>query len=107
MIRDYRNEYSKALRNSNKCGEFTAFIEFILNMIEQALLDVAQTEQRTTQEKITHYLKKEPALTRQGLAEKLGMSSHGVKYHLKKLRDKGLIRHIGPDKGGNWEVIDE
>ena len=103
------------MSNCNKCGESTAFIEFILTMIGQALLEIVQTEQaitqeitpKTTQEKIVHYLKKEPEMTRRGLAEKLDMSADGIKYHLKKLRDKGLIRHIGPKKGGYWEVIDE
>ncbi len=28
----------------------------------------------------------------------------GVKYHLKKLKNKGLIEHVGASRGGYWVV---
>ena len=40
------------------------------------------------------------------LAEACGISPDGVKWHLKQLQTKGLIRRVGPDKGGHWEVIE-
>jgi ATP-dependent DNA helicase RecG len=45
-----------------------------------------------------------PEITRQELAIELGITDSGVKYHLKKMQAKGLIRRVGPDKGGHWEV---
>ena len=30
-----------------------------------------------------------------------------IKYNIRKLREKGIIKRIGPDKGGHWEVIEE
>ena len=42
---------------------------------------------------------------------KIEMMSHGkltkktVEYNLEKLKKKGLIKRIGPDKGGYWEVV--
>jgi ATP-dependent DNA helicase RecG len=66
-----------------------------------------ETTQETTQEKIMTSLRAEPALTRKLLAQRLGMSEDGVKYHLNKLRAAGRIQHVGPTKGGQWEVIDE
>ena len=46
-----------------------------------------------------------PEITRRELAIELGITDSGVKYHLKKMQAQGLIRRVGPDKGGHWEVI--
>ena len=48
-----------------------------------------------------------PAITRKTLAENLGISDGGVKYHLDKLRKGGLIKHTGATKAGQWEVLDQ
>ena len=45
-----------------------------------------------------------PAITRRELAERLGMSPDGAKYHLDKLRKGGYIRRVGGRKGGHWEI---
>ena len=39
------------------------------------------------------------------IAMKLGVSSRAIEKRLKVLREKGIIRRVGPDKGGHWEVI--
>ena len=64
------------------------------------------TTQETTQEKIIACLKAEPTLTRKLLAQRVGLSESGVKYHLNKLKAAGKIRHVGPTKTGRWEVAD-
>jgi len=61
--------------------------------------------QETTQEKILSCLEKEPSITRKRIAEAIGISSDGVKYHLDKLSKAGLIRHVGPTKSGRWEIL--
>jgi ATP-dependent DNA helicase RecG len=60
--------------------------------------------QKTTQ-KIVALISQNPQITRQRLARETGISADGIKYHLKRLRQKGVIRRIGPDKGGHWEVV--
>jgi ATP-dependent DNA helicase RecG len=48
----------------------------------------------------------DPCVSRIQIAELLGdISEDGVKYQLAKLKKRGLIRRIGPDKGGRWEVL--
>ncbi len=44
-------------------------------------------------------------VTIQELSETIGISTTAVENSLKKLKDKGLARRIGPDKGGRWEVL--
>ena len=42
---------------------------------------------------------------------KIEMMSHGkltkktVEYNLEKLKKKGILKRVGPDKGGYWEVV--
>lgn len=62
------------------------------------------TTQKTVQ-KIIALIRQNPGITRQELAMELGLTDSGIKYHLKKMQDKGLLRRVGPDKGGHWEVI--
>ncbi len=35
---------------------------------------------------------------------KLGLSEIAVKKNLRKLKDLGRIRRVGPDRGGHWEL---
>lgn len=46
-----------------------------------------------------------PKATRKELAEKTGLTPDGIKWNLNKLKKEGIIRRIGPDKGGHWEII--
>lgn len=38
------------------------------------------------------------------LAEEIGISQKGVEKQITKLKKDGILRRIGPDKGGKWEV---
>ena len=64
------------------------------------------TTQKTTQ-KILDQIKANPYISRQELAELCGLTSDGIKYNIRKLREKGIIKRIGPDKGGHWEVVED
>ena len=64
-----------------------------------------ETTQKKTQEKIMGFMKEKPTITGRELAECLGMTSDGVKYHLNQLRAKGCIQHVGSTKAGHWEVL--
>ena len=63
------------------------------------------TTQDTTQERILNYLSAEPTLTRRELAERIGITPDGIKYHLGKLNAAGAIRRVGSDRAGRWEVL--
>lgn len=67
-----------------------------------------KTIQKTAQKtipKIIALIQEKPEITRQELAAELGITDSGIKYHLKKMQGKGLLRRVGPDKGGHWEVV--
>lgn len=64
---------------------------------------VEETEEKTV-EKIQLLIRQNPRITQQELMKKTGLSRRGVEWNLAKLKEKGLLRRIGPDKGGHWEI---
>ena len=46
-------------------------------------------------------LSEDGKLSAAALAEKIGISSKSVEKHLANLKDDGIIRRIGPAKGGH------
>lgn len=44
-------------------------------------------------------------ITTTQMAESLGINRSAISKHLKLMQTKGIIRRIGPDKGGHWEVL--
>ena len=67
--------------------------------------ETAQDRRAATQERILALLRTEPAISRRVMAERIGITPDGVKYHLTKLRAAGVVRHVGATKGGRWEVL--
>ena len=56
--------------------------------------------------KIIDLLKDNPTLSIPEIAEKLEKSKSATERAIRKLRQSGLLKRIGPDKGGHWEVIE-
>lgn len=59
-----------------------------------------------TVEKILSAMKDNPSITQQQLVKTTGLSRRGIEWQLNQLKVKGIIRRIGPDKGGRWEVVE-
>ena len=55
-------------------------------------------------EKILIMLKAEPELAAKEIAKRLEISPRAVEKQISKLRKAGLLRRIGPARGGHWEV---
>ena len=70
-----------------------------------------KTTQKTTQktekttQKVLDAIRTNPCITRDELANLTGISADGIKWHLKQLKDKNIIRRIGGKKGGHWEIV--
>ena len=58
-----------------------------------------------TQKKIVEIIINNPNVTIPQVAEQLDLNPRGIAKHFKALQEKGVIRRIGPDKGGHWEVM--
>ena len=60
------------------------------------------------QVRIVDFLRNNPMASRGSIAVYINdITEDGIKYHLKALQDKGIIKRIGPDKGGYWKVLSE
>ena len=65
----------------------------------------AQETSKSTQEMILDEIRTHPFTTRQQLAKVIGITPDGIKKQMEKLRKANLIKHVGPTKGGHWEII--
>ena len=60
------------------------------------------------QKEIIDFLLLHPFAGRKEISSNLGsLSEDGVKYNLKVLQQKGIIKRIGPAKGGHWKVLSD
>lgn len=64
-----------------------------------------RTTEKTT-EKIIRLMREDPQITNKELAAACGITEDGVYWNTKKLRKNNIIRRVGGDKGGHWEVLE-
>jgi len=60
-----------------------------------------------TKKAIVEIILTSPYVTIQQIADQLGLNVRGIAKHIKNLQDERIIKRIGPDKGGHWEVVEE
>ena len=70
-----------------------------------ATQESTQETNKSTQEMILDEIRKHPFTTRQQLAKVIGITPDGIKKQLDKMKKANLIKHVGPTKGGRWEII--
>ena len=47
----------------------------------------------------------QPQLTFVGMVAALGITRSTIQKHIANLKKAGRLRRVGPDKGGQWEVV--
>ena len=63
------------------------------------------TTQETTQERILVAIQAKPKITQKELAQSIGLTLNGIKYHIKNMTKLGIIKHEGSTKSGEWIII--
>ena len=63
-----------------------------------------RNSRKTTQEIILEAIARNPSITRAELAEVVGISPDGVKYHLQKLAKSGRLKRVGSARRGEWVI---
>lgn len=107
IVRDYQEEYYKAIEDSTELGESTPFIEFMLEMIYKSIQTTLKSDQKSnykSDQKVLALMKENSKITIHELMEKLSMSESGVKKVIKKLKDENIISRVGSLKSGHWEI---
>jgi len=46
-----------------------------------------------------------PDISMEIMASSLGLTRKGVEWQVRKLKRSGILRRVGPDKGGHWEIL--
>lgn len=110
IIRKHQEEYYTAIQSCNNAGNSNEFIEFMLEVINEAVDGMIstsnqETAQETTQEKILNLIKKNPAITQIEMARLLKLTRDGISYNIKILKEKGMLERIGSTKNGIWKII--
>jgi predicted HTH transcriptional regulator len=55
---------------------------------------------------ILNLMTSEPGISLDMIAKKIGKTRKTVQRAVKKLKESGRVKRVGPDKTGHWEVID-
>ena len=63
-----------------------------------------ETDQQKQEDAILKLIKENPYIRRKEMVSRLDIHESSVKRRLASLQEKGMIKHIGPNKGGYWEV---
>lgn len=58
----------------------------------------------SSSKKILELIRHKPAISAAEIAMEIDMSSRGVEKQIKKLREAGIIKRVGADRGGYWEI---
>lgn len=112
IIHDRQDEYYQAINRSNNEAESTAFIEFMLSAIKEALMEAVQTngatESMTTDElrwyKIKQFLKKNGTITNADVREMLDVSSATANRVLVKLTTEGKLQKVRIGKSWGYTL---
>ena len=101
VSQSYTNE--KGGKTGGKVGGDV--VEIIAGNITENIVDSIVEKLSTTRAKIVRIIWKNPNATAQSISKEINIASRNVQEHLRKLQEQGVIRRIGPDKGGHWEII--
>ena len=58
------------------------------------------------QKKIIAELQKNPYMTQKELSEIIGISLKSIKENMKKMQENNILRRVGADKNGYWEITE-
>lgn len=82
--------------------------KFYFNKVEDKDLvkDLKNSETRVkTRVKIIELISKNPNITNQELADELELTVKGIEWQMKKLKEDGELKRVGPAKGGYWKIL--
>lgn len=113
VIKSRQDDYYRVLGEADQATDCSGFILFMLDAIAEALQQAIGSETRVkapaetrvkTPEHILNLLREQPALTLAEVAVRLDKSTSAIERAVRKLREQGRLRYVGPQKGGHWEV---
>ncbi len=93
-------------------GEATTQETPMKTLVKSKVKTTQETREKTreiirekTREKILGLVCTSANISTDEMATQLGVTRKGIEWHIRKLKAENLLRRIGPDKGGHWEVL--
>jgi Fic family protein len=126
VIRQRQEDYYRALGEADRASDCSGFIRFMLEAIDDALREALEADgvretpvempakapanapvkvRVTTDDALLAVLAAHPAATLAEAAAHLGKSVSAIERAARRLRERGRLRYVGPQKGGHWEVV--
>lgn len=120
LVHQHQEEYYLAIRNSTKQTDCSPFIEFMLQMILDAIEESTSVDAKSVginvginvglkltelDKNILAFIAAEAYITSAALAEKLGKSVRSIERRIKILKDNQLLERVGAKKTGYWKII--
>ena len=56
------------------------------------------------EKKILEFISQNKNITTKELSKEIGISTTAIENNITKLKEKGILKRVGPDKGGYWEI---
>jgi len=109
IVRDYQQEYYKALEDATFLGESTPFIEFMFEMILEAIIKVGKEvgnkvgNLTENQNMILQMMRENSKVSAKLLSVEVGISVRKIEENISKLKKLGLVQRVGGTRG-HWEV---
>ena len=105
-IRDYCS------KNKNKIKfDFDKYCFFIvINSKKTTPKTTPKTTSKTTpknEDRILLLINENSSISKEKIAKEIGVTIDGVKYYIKKFKNKGVLKWIGPPRGGRWKVANK
>jgi ATP-dependent DNA helicase RecG len=94
------NEYLKLAAKEREGVTEKVEVRAIEKVIEKVGERVTENQKRILEEII-----KNKYITIKRLSESIGISERKTQENINKLKGKRLLKRVGPDKGGHWEVL--
>ena len=116
MVYSNQQAYYHAINRSSDLGDSGPFIDFMLEEILNALVghqgksnaDIAEEKGLNyQQQRVLGYLRADRHTTAAKIAKDLEMSARQIERMLADLKAKGIIRRIGANRNGYWEIVDD
>lgn len=126
ILKDDKEEYIKALVKTRENEDLGIFREFMtgtmvknlthdIETYRKSIEDIPESREKPTKnrekkiksrEKIIVLLSQDNSLSAAALAERIGITPKAVEKHIAKMKAEGILKRIGPDKGGHWQVVE-
>ena len=103
-----QEEYYLSIEQCHVNSNANIFIKFILKMINSSLDKIIKNSKfvlNDIQNKIIDFIVNNKYITQSSIAEQLNVNVRTIKRNFKILIDNIIIKRVGSDKNGYWEIL--